>query len=492
MSEERVSPSCANASPTDPRRDRVTAHRRPNFLLIISDDHGYGDHAAEPTEEGLHTPNLERLRAEGVTFTRGYVSAPVCSPSRAGLIAGAHQARWGARWFDTAHFPTDEIEVGPETLRRAGYRTGYFGKVHYGPDAPGSRSCPERHGFDESLYGLAAQSMGRLHYLKHSAAAAAEEPEVARRHGTHPLFDGGEPVDTDTHLTELFADRAIDFIERASSEEEAYFCMVAFNAVHNFTWQLPEEELERHGLPRKEDFDPAVEEYVDWYDGAISPNFPEGRAYYLAQLDLMDRHIGRLLDAADENTVIVYLTDNGGSTCNYGDNGPLDGTKYTLYEGGIRVPFLVRWPGLGTPGSSCDALVSALDLVPTFVAAAAEGRDDGLGELPRYDGQDLRDVLGGGSPGHEALYFDTGFQQAVVRPEAKWRRLTEESAPMREAILRVEHTDIGEGESLVRFEDGLADEIDPAAQVDDPALLDELRQQFTAWQATTQADMRAG
>src|SRR5699024_9067601 len=113
--------------------------------------------------------------------------------------------------------------------RRAGYRTSYFGKIHYGPDAPGSRSCPEQHGFDESLYGLAAQSMGRLHYLEHSAAAAESQPEVAHVHGTHPLYEGGTAVDTDTHLTELFADRAIDVIRRADQHEDPFFCMVAFN-----------------------------------------------------------------------------------------------------------------------------------------------------------------------------------------------------------------------------------------------------------------------
>lgn len=461
----------------------TTPPHQPDILLIISDDHGYGDLSADPTAEGLHTPHLDRLSRSGTTFTRGYVTAPICSPSRAGLIAGAHQARWGARWFDTSAFPPEGREVGPEALRRAGYRTGYFGKIHYGDDAPGSRSCPEKHGFDDSLYGLAAQSMGRLHYLTHSASEAEAHPEVAARHGTQPLYDSGTPVDTDTHLTELFTDRAIDFLARGEESSEPSFCMVAYNAVHNFTWQLPEEELERHGLPGYPDFDPSVEEYVDWYDGAISPHLPNGRAYYLAQLALMDRHIGRLLDAVEsssraENTLIVYLTDNGGSTCNFGDNTPLDGTKYTLYEGGIRVPFIVRWPGLAEPGTSSDALVSSLDLMPTFLTAA------GIPEASApMDGQDLVPVLCGASPGHEALYFDTGAQQAVVRQDVKWRRLTEDSAGMREALLRVEHTDIGEGEHLVPFRDGLAAEQDASPSAPDDQLLTELREDFTRWQA---------
>ena len=457
---------------------------RPNIVLLVSDDHGYGDLSAEPTAEGLHTPQLERLRRSGVTFERGYVTAPICSPSRAGLIAGAHQARWGTRWFDTSAFPPPEREVGPETLRRLGYRTGYFGKIHYGADTRGSRSCPEQHGFDESLYGLAAQSMGRLHYLTHAAEEAAAHPEVARRHGTHPLLEGGQEVDTHTHTSQLFADRAIDVIERAGNGEDPYFCMVAFNAVHNFTWQLPEDELEAHGLPAHPDFDPDVEEYVDWYDSAVSPNMPDGRAYYLAQLDLLDRAIGRILDAVDESgsaedTIVVYLTDNGGSTCNYGDNTPLTDTKYFLYEGGIRVPFVVRWPGHGEPRSRSSALVSALDLVPTFVAAASGGSAD----LSAYDGHDLAPVLAGESAGHEALYFDTHGQQAVVREDVKWRRTVEgeHGEAMRRTLIQVEHTDIGVGEHLIRFEQGLADELVPDHE--DPALTAALREEFLAWQA---------
>ena len=455
---------------------------RPNIVLLISDDHGYGDLSAEPTAEGLHTPNLERLRCRGTTFRRAYVSAPICSPSRAGLIAGAHQARWGARWFDSSSFPPPGRAVGPEVLRQAGYRTGYFGKVHYGEDLPGSRSCPENHGFDESLYGLAAQSMGRLHYLRHSAEEAAAHPEAAEVLGTHPLYDAGTPIDTDTHLTTLFAERAIDFIERSVAEEQPYFAMVAFNAVHNFTWQLPPEELEKHGLPSYDDYDPATSEYLDWYDGAISPHLEGGRAYYLAQLDLMDREIGRVLDAVDasgqaEDTIIVYLTDNGGSTCNYGDNGPLDGTKYTLYEGGIRVPFIVSWPGIAPAGKCSDALVSSLDLMPTFIAAAG-----GQVEGERFDGQDLAGVLTGRSAGHDALYFDTGVQQAVVRPDAKWRRIVE-GQELREALLNVEHTDIGEGESVVRFQDGFADEkcAPTGPAVTAPEQVQALRDDFEAW-----------
>src|SRR5699024_6364631 len=115
-------------------------------------------------------------------------------------------------------------------------------------------------------------------------------------------------------------------------------------------WQLPQDELDARALPRHDDFDPASTDYLDWYDGAISPHLEHGREYYLAQLEIMDQETGRLLDHLEatgrrESTLVVYLTDNGGSTCNYGDNAPLDGTKYSLFEGGVQVPMILSRPG---------------------------------------------------------------------------------------------------------------------------------------------------
>ena len=318
---------------------RSDAPDRPDILLIVSDDHGYADRSARGSTDA-RTPHLDRLAREGTVFDQGYVTAPICSPSRAGLIAGAHQQRWGARWFDTSAFPPPHQPVIPEVLQQAGYRTGYFGKVHYGPERPGDRACPENHGFDESLYGLAGLSMGRLHYLHHSRAAAEEYGEAAPAHGVDPLRENGREVECEQHLTVEFTDRALEFMGEGG-EQDPYFCMVAYNAVHNFAWQLPQDELDARALPRHDDFDPASTDYLDWYDGAISPRLEHGREYYLAQLEIMDREIGRLLDHLEaagrrESTLVVYLTDNGGSTCNYGDNAPLAGTKYSLFEGGVR------------------------------------------------------------------------------------------------------------------------------------------------------------
>lgn len=467
---------------------------RPNILLIVSDDHGYADRSASGSSDA-RTPNLDRLAATGTTFENGYVTAPICSPSRAGLIAGAHQQRWGAQWFDTSAFPPAPRKVMPEILGEAGYRTGYFGKVHYGPERPGDRACPDRHGFDRSLYGLAGLSMGRLHYLRHSEQALEEYGEAASRHGVSPLFEDGRETDCERHLTVEFTERAIDFMAdgaQVSGREDPFFCMVAYNAVHNFAWQLPQDELDTRALPAHDDFDPAAAEYVDWYDGAISPRLEHGRDYYLAQLEIMDREIGRMLDHLEatgrrESTLIVYLTDNGGSTCNYGDNAPLVGTKYSLFEGGVRVPFLVSRPGTVPADARSAALVSALDLLPTFAAAAGATLPPGL----PVDGMDLRPAWEAATEqgvgerqtdrGHEALHFDTGFQWAVRTPDWKLRWV-DASTGHREHLLAVEHTDIGDGLTLVPLGAGLTDEspqADVAAQ--HPEVVAELTALHEQW-----------
>jgi arylsulfatase A-like enzyme len=156
---------------------------RPNVILIVSDDHGYADRAALGIHPELNTPALDRIAAEGVSCDSAYVTAPICSPSRAAIISGRYQQRWGARWFDTSAFPPDGASLA-EQFAELGYATGYFGKVHYGPEKPGDRACPDQHGFAESLYGLAGLSMGRLHYQHHSRAAAEQYgPDGIRVHG---------------------------------------------------------------------------------------------------------------------------------------------------------------------------------------------------------------------------------------------------------------------------------------------------------------------
>lgn len=452
--------------------------RRPNILLVVSDDHGYGDRSALGHDPAVRTPALDRIAADGVSCSDAYVVAPICSPSRAGIISGRYPQRWGATWFENSCFAEDG-ETLAERLGGLGYRTGYFGKVHYGPEGPGERACPPHHGFDTTYYGLAGRQQGRLNYLRHSADAVGEYgPEASWRMGVQPMLEGDEEVELEGFLTAELGRRARDFV--AADDDAPFFAMVAFNAVHNFCFQLPPEELERRGLPTRPDWNDDDDiSYADWYDGAISPNLEHGREYYLAQLELMDAQIGALLADLDErglaqDTIVVYLTDNGGSPCNYGDNAPLSGSKYTLWEGGIRVPFLVRWPGGGwTGGGTTAALASSLDLYPTLLAAAGEtAAGDG-------DGVDLGDVLRGGpAPERESLHWDCGFQWAVRSGDLKLRWVDGASDDAR-GIARVEHADLGDGWTLHDLAADVGEQHDLAASRPDDVA--RLRALHDAW-----------
>lgn len=414
----------------------------PNILLIVSDDHGYADRSALGHHPDVRTPALDRLAAEGTSCTSAYVTAPICSPSRAAIISGQYQQRWGGQWFDSASFAPDDVPSLAELLQDRGYRTGYFGKVHYGSEDVGDRACPPRHGFETTLYGLAGQSLGRLNYLHHSEQSQSEYgPDAARYMAVQPLLSGDEPVEYEGFLTSELGRNAAEFIE--ADDERPYFCMVAFNAVHNFCWQLPEEELAKRELPSYNDWQPDTgRSYMEWYDDVIVPNLPHGREYYLAQLELMDAEIGKLLDLLDRTgtageTIVVYTTDNGGSTCNFADNTPLRGTKYTVWEGGIRVPMLWRWPGQVQAGQDTDALVSTLDLVPTLLAAA--------GGQTQSDGLDLLPLLRGDSTeAHPALHWDCGFQWAVR--EGNWKlSWVDPTSPQTTHLRNYEHAPMGDG-----------------------------------------------
>lgn len=455
----------------------------PNVIVIVSDDHGYGDRSALGIDPQVRTPALDRLAAEGVTCEQAYATAPICSPSRAGIISGCYQERWGARWFDTSRFPPTGLTMA-EQFQRLGYATGYFGKVHYGPEQPGDRACPSQHGFAESLYGLAGRSMGRLHYLQHSRAAQARGSAWNRVHGAAPLFDGDEEVDVDGFLTEVLGRRARRFVE--THADRPLFCMLTFNAVHNFCWQLPADELRRHGLAERGDWDPDQGDYEDWYDGMIWPDLPDGRRYYLAQLEAMDTQIGLLLDLLDarglaEDTLVVYTTDNGGSTCNFGNNAPLAGTKYTLWEGGIRVPLLARWPAGGIDGGRhTGGLVSTLDLYPTTLAAAGANPDD-------YAHCDGIDQLGlwrdAGGHGHDLLYWDCGFQWAVRDDQWKLAWVDPDSETAYH-IRRIEHAEPGSG---LRLQNLAADPGETANWLASaPEAAERLAEKYRRWAATWQ------
>jgi arylsulfatase A-like enzyme len=453
--------------------------RKPNILVIVSDDHGYADRSILGVQGDVRTPALDRLARQGTSYSNAYVTAPICSPSRAGLAAGSYQQRWGARWFTDSEVCPPEVPTIAELLRGEGYATGYFGKVHYGSEHHGDRGTPPRHGYDESFYGLAGESMGRLNYLHHSENAVRDYGKAAHPMAVQPLWNGEEPQELEGFLTDAIGERTRQFV--ADHADRPFLATVAFNAVHNFCWQLPAGELEKRGLPAFEDWNPGAGEYIDWYDGAISPHLANGRAYYLAQLELMDTQIGLILDQLDElglagDTLVFYLTDNGGSTCNYGVNLPLRGTKYTLWEGGVRVPFLVRWPGRVPEGLTATALASSMDILPSALAAAGAP----AGTYAHCDGRNLLGDDGGLAPGHAALHWDCVWQWSVRRGDWKLSWVEPDSA-VAQAIRQVEHAEPGSGYFLANLAQDPAETTD--LQAAEPEILAELLALHETWTA---------
>ncbi len=392
--------------------------RVPSILLIIADDQGWADLSCTGLAPDVSTPNLDRLAARGTRFTHAYATSPICNASRAGLMTGSYQQRFGTFWYGGKGMHDARFPTLAELLRAAGHATGYVGKFHYGGNVhrPGNRSFPLEHGYN-SLFGFAG---GRKHYLVHSRAAEAEFQRVRRAHGRKgqslrqgPVWEGAEQVDIEGFSTELLGERARAFLREHAAQP--FFLTLSFNAVHNFTHQLPKDYLERHGLAGLADWDPSTDAYYDWYRAGRYPNSPEGRALYLGQLFYLDHEVGRVLDELEaldleRDTIVVYVGDNGGSTPIYADNGPLRGSKYTLYEGGIRVPLIASWPGHFAAGAIHDDVVSTMDLLPTLCASA------GAPVPAHVDGRDLGPLLTGEGPAptRKTLVWDTNHETASV------------------------------------------------------------------------------
>ena len=371
-----------------------------NVLVIVADDQGWADLGCMGINKDVSTPHLDALAATGVRFTQAYATSPICNASRAGLITGCYQQRFGTYWYGGKGIHDPRFTTLPEVLSAAGYACDYVGKFHYGSGKatrPGNRSFPVEHGFATFL-GFAG---GRKHYLHHTSAHERAFQKVKRQHKRKgqslrqgPMWQGRKNVDVVGFSTEVFGGEARRRIDARAEEKPSrpFYLHLSFNAVHNFTHQLPRSELEKRGLKGWHDWDPAKEDYYDWYRrGRMKPDgsgHPEGRAWYLAQLEHLDREVGRVIAHLEakgvrDDTIIVYVGDNGGSTPIWANNGPLRGSKYTLYEGGIRVPLIVSWPKKFKGGRVVDNVVSTMDLLPTLCALTSSKTPD------HVDGLDL-------------------------------------------------------------------------------------------------------
>lgn len=340
----------------------------PNVLILLADDLGWADLGFQGSSDIL-SPNLDRLAEQSVRFTDAHVTASVCSPSRAGLMTGRYQQRFG---HEANSPPGDQgMDLGQLTmadaLKQLGYRTGIVGKWHLGN---ADRYYPSQRGFDY-FYGLREGSRSYFYNPDRE-----DSPTSNKR-----IEENGETVAFDGYLTDVLGEKAVQFV--SNSSERPFFLFLSFTAPHG-PMHATEEDLQR---------------FANITDTK--------RRTYAAMVWAMDRAIGQVLQQLEQsgqadNTIVWFLSDNGGATNNGSINLPLAGHKGIKFEGGIRVPFLMRWPEQLDGGRSYDELVSSMDIYATSLAAA--GGDTEAADL---DGVDLVPFLTGdinGKP-HQELYW---------------------------------------------------------------------------------------
>src|SRR5688572_12479013 len=357
---------------------------KPSVVLILMDDLGYGDIGSYGVKDA-RTPNLDRLAREGVRLTNAYANGPTCSPTRAGLITGQYQQRHDIEWqlglvegdFDRGLRVTGETL--PAILKKNGYATGLIGKWHIGfkPEFG-----PNAHGFQE-FFGFLSGAVG---YYTHR-----------RGDGASDLFENTTPVRIPGYLTDEITRRAVNFVDRHANH--SFFLEVAYNAVH---WPFDVPDLPaaaQHDAPRPT----ATVGYPPLYQGPVAGAHATRRDY-VRMLERADEGVGQILAALERrgltrNTLVIFTSDNGGEWLSR--NSPLSNRKSTLWEGGIRVPLILRWPG-HLPANTTSAQVAiTMDLTASILAAT--GATIPAGYKP--DGIDLLPTLRGRSPVVERELF---------------------------------------------------------------------------------------
>ena len=430
--------------------DARAADRKPNIIVIVGDDMGYADLGVHGCKD-IPTPHLDALAAAGTRCTNGYVSAPYCSPTRAGLLTGRYQTRFGhevnpgqgktkGKKGDRAGkreseeslestgesgLPVTETTIA-DRFKAAGYATGLVGKWHLG-SAPQFR--PQQRGFDD-FFGFLGGAHGYF-------------PDA------RPLMLRGEkPYEEQEYLTDAFGREAVSFINRHA--DEPFFLYLAFNAVHT-PMDATDERLAK---------------FANIKD--------EKRRAYAAMMSAMDENIGKVLDELrakklEDDTLVFFISDNGGptmkgTTVNASRNDPFRGSKRTTLEGGIHVPFFVRWPGHVPAGKLYESPVIQLDILPTALAAAgvdfsSEKKLDGVDLLPYFNG----DVK---TEPHDTLYWRFGPQMAIRRGDWKLVRydpvIDGDTGKATEAKLYNLKTDIGESRDLINDKPEKAKELQAA------------------------------
>lgn len=351
----------------------TAAAEKPNILIFLCDDTGWAEFGFQGNDQ-IPTPHIDSIAKNGLRFTQGYVSGPYCSPTRAGLMTGRYQTRFGHEFNSTAResgLSLDETTIA-ERFRDLGYATCAIGKWHLG-SKPEYR--PMVRGFEE-FYGTLANTP---FYHPTQFVDSRESAEIQK------------VEDPDFYTTDAYGDRAVDWLGK--QQDKPWLLYVPFNAQHA-PLQAPQEYLDRFKNIDK-----------------------ENRRTFAAMMSSMDDAVGKVLDKVrdmgqEENTLIFFLSDNGGPTgSTTSRNDPLRGFKATTWEGGVRVPFCAQWKGTLPAGKDYEHPIIQLDILPTALAAAGVAAKQAW----KLDGVDLLPYLSGKNdqPPHETLYWRFGDQRAI-------------------------------------------------------------------------------
>ncbi|PQJ36583.1 sulfatase [Salinibacter sp. 10B] len=458
-------------SPTRRCAGQGTAPDRPNVLFILADDLGYMDVGAYNPDTFYETPNLDSLAQAGLMFTDGYAANPVCSPTRHSIMTGRHPSRdnhtdWfcGGRTERYRHAPydcsmdTSQVTIGA-AFQRGGYDTYFAGKWHLGPEP---RHWPENQGFDVNKGGWRAGS-----------PSAHGGGGYFSPYGNPRLEDGPEGE----YLPYRLAEETEAFIEQ--ERENPFFAFLSFYEVHN-PKQAPDSLVEKYrrkrermGLDEVDEFEGIEQVWPD--EQTRRARVVQGHPVYAAMVEAMDRAVGRVLQGLRENgladeTIVVFTSDNGGLSTSEGhntSNRPLRGGKGWLYEGGIREPYVIHWPGVTTAGRKSDVPVMSTDFYPTLLDAAGlplrpDQHMDGVSLVPVLKGRPTLD--------RDALFWhyphysnQGGFPGGAVRM-GEWK-LIEDYEDGKVRLFNLE-ADLGERNNV-------------AGQY--PGRVEQMRQRLHAW-----------
>ena len=396
---------------------RTSGPRRPNIVYIIADDLGYGDLGCYGQKD-IRTPNLDRMAREGMLFTQHYSGATVCAPSRSSLMTGLHTGHTPVRGNkeyqpEGQHpLPADTVTVA-EVLKKSGYTTGAFGK--WGLGYPGSEGDPNNQGFDE-FYGYNCQRYAHNYY-----------PYFLRHNDKKVMLPGNEGKKTEQYGPDLIQEQTLKFIE--ANRDKPFFLFVP-HVIPHAELLVPDDDIVksyRGKFPEKpyKGTDDGPNYKIGGYGSVETP-----RANFAAMVTRLDRHVGEILNklrelGLDKNTLVIFTSDNGphgeggAKPAYFNSSGGLRGMKRDLYEGGIRVPMIARWPGQIEAGSRSEHISAFWDVMPTLAelaGAEAPADIDGISFVPTLSGKAARQKK------HEYLYWEfheQGGRQAVRR--GKWK-----------------------------------------------------------------------